>query len=393
MNTIDVIDGGAGFDTITILAGGLDSLVAPATPVISNVERIDNGEGAATVLDLRSVTGLEQLWTTGAAGSYAEAKLTTVYGVSGCAGRAVNLDFTNSALAGASTLQLATTMTGGAVADIIVAAADAGLIENLAINAASGNSVVDLDTNALTTLASVTVSGAGVVQLTETAAATTVLTNFDASENTGGVSYTSGALAAPVTVAGGEGNDTLNFGAAAAGGRLTLDAGAGNDIITGGAGRDTIVAGAGNDVVNGSASADTITLGEGNDVVVYTALTQSQFTAGATNTTRDVITDFKTSGTDTIDLAGIGGKSMNAGANLINIQNAVDALAPTATLADALGTIVAGNSAANAVSYFQFQGNTYVVVDDGAAAGAYNALDMVIELSGSVTLATADFAF
>jgi Ca2+-binding RTX toxin-like protein len=75
-----------------------------------------------------------------------------------------------------------------------------------------------------------------------------------------------------VTVAGGDGNDSITGG----GGADTLDGGAGDDTIVGGngsdkivaaAGDDTVDAGAGNDTVDGGEGADTVKTGDGDDAI------------------------------------------------------------------------------------------------------------------------------
>ncbi|QTR44949.1 hypothetical protein J9253_13110 [Thiothrix litoralis] len=86
----------------------------------------------------------------------------------------------------------------------------------------------------------------------------------------------------------------------------TITTNTGNDVVTGSARGDTINVGAGNDTVNGSTGADTITLGAGTDRVVYTSLAQSNSpVTGVATTGTDTIVDF-VSGTDVIDLTGLG---------------------------------------------------------------------------------------
>jgi hypothetical protein len=381
----DVIDGGAGFDTLNISAG---AFATGAAPVISNVERINNAVTGAN-LDLTSVTGAQQIWSSGAAASYTNANINTVFGAQGAGPVGATIGFAGS-LAGATTLQLTTAVTGGQTATFALAtAAQAQAIEAVSINAASGNSVVALDVN-LDTLATVTVTGAGRVQVNTLE---TTITTFDASATTGGVTFTSGALTAAATVTGGSGNDVLNFAAAVATAPVTINAGAGNDIITGGAGADTINAGEGNDIVNASLGADTITLGAGNDFVVYTAGGQS---TGTTAAALDTITDFNVSGDDTINLSGIAGTEVLTSAQtLVLVQNAVDALAAGSTLQQAANAAFAaattGGAGVNEVLHFQFGGNTYVGVDVGNTDTYVSGTDLLVELTGTVALSASDF--
>ena len=105
----------------------------------------------------------------------------------------------------------------------------------------------------------------------------------DAVQITGsGTSYTVAGLPATVTVQGSEGaNDQLvvnalggNDSITAAGlpatvVGLTVDGGAGNDMITGGDGNDMLIGGDGNDTIIGGRGNDTAFLGAGNDTFVW----------------------------------------------------------------------------------------------------------------------------
>jgi Ca2+-binding RTX toxin-like protein len=368
LNNADIIDGGAGFDTLVIADVGIEGgLVAP---VIKDVERINNADAAT--INLTSVTGVQQIWATGAANTYTNANLATVFGAS--VDSTVTVDYTG-ALAGTNdVVNLA--VSGGAV--LTLATADAAAVEGLNV-AAVGNGTVAA--GVLTALKAIEVSGSGIVTVTNVA---TTLTSFDASDSTGRVTYTSGALTADATVAGGSGNDVLNFAAATATSKVTIDGGAGNDQITGGAANDTINGGAGNDIITGGAGADNLTGGEGNDVFVYAAVAQS---FGTTSATIDKITDFGT-GSDKIDVSATGLAATISPANQILLENAVAALAPGATLAQAIDAADAF-LLVDTVAWFSFGGNTYVIGADAAAATA----DFVVELTGAVDLSAGSFTF
>ncbi len=82
-----------------------------------------------------------------------------------------------------------------------------------------------------------------------------------------------GPFSTAITINGEAGSDTLN----AAGGDDTLDGGAGGDVVSGGGGNDAVDGGAGKDGLKGGDDADrvdggggddTVTAGEGDDVVI-----------------------------------------------------------------------------------------------------------------------------
>ena len=73
-----------------------------------------------------------------------------------------------------------------------------------------------------------------------------------------------------LTINAGNGNDTINASGVPAGViGLTIDGGAGNDIITGSQGADTFIGGDGNDTVVGGRGNDVALLGNGNDTFTW----------------------------------------------------------------------------------------------------------------------------
>jgi Ca2+-binding RTX toxin-like protein len=84
---------------------------------------------------------------------------------------------------------------------------------------------------------------------------------------------------------------------------------AGNDLLIGTNGKDKISGLAGNDTLVGGLGVDNLTGGLGADVFKFNASNET----GKTSATRDVITDFKHSEGDKIDLSGIDANSKLAG--------------------------------------------------------------------------------
>jgi hypothetical protein len=75
-----------------------------------------------------------------------------------------------------------------------------------------------------------------------------------------------GALAdAPMTLAAGAGNDSVVTGA----GKDTVDGGTGDDLLLGGAGSDSVTGGNGADFINGGVGTDVEVLGNGDDTAAW----------------------------------------------------------------------------------------------------------------------------
>lgn len=132
--------------------------------------------------------------------------------------------------------------------------------------------------------------------------------------------------------------------------------------FTGGAGDDTVTLGAGN----------TVTGGAGNDTFTINLNT-------AVND-RSVITDFGAG--DTIEMGSANGSGAdNALGDALVVND------PKATLDD----YVNAATQTEGVAWFQYEGNTYVVVNDGTA-GFDASADYIVQLSGSVDLSDAVMA-
>lgn len=259
--------------------------------------------------------------------------------------------------------------------------------------------LVGVDISALTELTAVngSSSSAGLVISGTDAATLASITGGTGADNITVAPTNTSAVA--LTVDAGAGNDTIN---ATAGNNatLTLNGGAGNDIfnvtttVAGTLGNVIVNGGAGNDVVNLTAVGVTattgshnviITLGDGNDTLAVKALgnLNGTFTTGdatqiaAANTAiaADLVkvTDFNASN-DVLNMSAITGTTFQA---LNNAQ--VANVAAAATLAEAVTSVASAVGAAHATS-FAFGGNTYVFVNDAAAAVGNG--DGLIELTG-----------
>ena len=255
------------------------------------------------------------------------------------------------------------TVTAANVETINITAAD--------IDTTAAGSAAEIAELALvaTSATKVVVSGNNGLDLTGTTGAK--ITTFDAS----GV-VANGTADADANLA-----VTFTFTNITAGEAVTIIGGAGDDELTGTAqANDTITGGKGIDTITYTGGKDTFTGGEGADKFVIGAKT------AASLGTKDLY----------LTISDLGkGDSINV-ASLLNNATTVDSIAKIsvasgATFEQALNASIAGN--ANDVKWFQFENNTYLVVD-GAAAGSVfvDGTDSVIKITGLVDLSTSSIS-
>ena len=151
----------------------------------------------------------------------------------------------------------------------------------------------------------------------------------------------------------GSGLDTLKFFENVTGSAYadTLSGNSSGNILNGGAGNDTLVGGSGNDRLIGGAGTDSLTGGTGADTYVFGAL--SDMGIGAL---RDVISGFKTTELDQLDLTGLDANPLTATVDAFTFigSNAFDPTNATGQIRFADG-ILEGSVNADATPEFQFE--------------------------------------
>jgi len=221
-------------------------------------------------------------------------------------------------------------------------------------NTTSTNTGVHTLTLVDTSTTSITVNGSGAVVLTATG--DTALTTVTASANTGGFTMSDTGTATTVT------------GSATAANIITANTGTTAVTINGGSGSDILTANAGLDVLHGNGGIDTF--------VVQTA--------SASTNVYTTVADFVKG--DSLTLVNLGTETF---------ATAKISLAGTASFTDYLNaaTGTADNSSDGAITWFQFNGNTYVVEalgDHTLATGSNGAFvvgtDIVVALTGTLDL-------
>jgi S-layer protein len=226
----------------------------------------------------------------------------------------------------------------------------------------------------------------------------TAVTSVDASGITkGGLNWTAGALANAASIKGSAGAD--NITATAATKSVTIDAGDGAnfitvnnsnantitsgkdvDTITTGTGADTINAGAGNDVISSGKGLDMVTGGAGNDTFKITTPNNGNSYGTITDLSAgDMVQGLSLHGT----LGWTGGGST---AGKIT-------LASTAAFQDYLDAAASGDGSTNSVAaWFQYNGDTFIVIDNSSDATFHNGQDVVVKASGPVDLSSSTIA-
>ena len=216
----------------------------------------------------------------------------------------------------------------------------------------------------------------------------TKFTNIDFSGQTASgalVSFTTDALTTASTIKGGAGANTIVASAATKaityigqdkvdtitinnGKDNAVNLGGGNDSYTGGTGNETINGGAGNDTIAAGTGADIITGGTGNDTITFVANANRGTYATLTDASAGDVLNFADLGTETFASTKI-------------------TLAATASFSDYLDQATTGDgSAAAALGWFQYGGDTYVVEDKSADAAFVVGTDIIVKLSGLVEL-------
>ena len=222
----DVINGGAGTDTLRIVAS--NTAVQNIVPTLTSVENVEyQGFAAATnTLNLTTSSSVEKVSLVNGNSSLNVTNAASIVDLAASnttAGGILTVNYTAAAVAGTADVQ-AISLNNTVGTEFVVNG-----VETFNIAAVGANTGASVFGNAVTT---VNVSGAGSLVLANPLDVT--MTTFNAAANTGGVTATfSGGN---VTATGGAGNDTFNFGAG-----LTATAGVVvGDVVNGGAGIDTV---------------------------------------------------------------------------------------------------------------------------------------------------------
>ena len=356
LTTADTVVGGAGTDTVSVTGADYSTVAAGGTLAALNSK----------------VTGVEVLEFTGAAA-------TTINGNTFTNTEVTKILFNTTAAGAIDTVDAAGSARTYAVGELNAGAltlngkADVTSF-NVSLEGITGNGGDVGAVTAAFTNNTASQVGTGTINLAS------IGTNDAANVNTTGViTGTSNGVALTNTNVVVTGSHDLTIGGLGTAGTINASAFTGKLIATGSTGQDFITGGSAADTINATVGGDSYTGGAGNDTFRFTNVNQGSSTALTT------ITDF-TSGADKLALVGITNGTPVVNATAVNVSAAAD-------FQGALNIAASGAGNANSiVDYFQFQGNTYVVVDN-TAGGTFAATDAVIKLSGLVAPVANDFTF
>ena len=330
----------AGISNFEVLQVTTANAVAAQTINLANLDDINsvilNGNDATLTVDKFGANG--SLTLTGALTAATEAKLTDATGTA---------DVFNITISGEESINNTGALTVAGVETINITSTDtrANDIE-AGVKAIAAHTLTLVDTKAKT----INITGNAALNLTNDATNVEV-TLIDGSAMTGALTAASTNTTAAQTIKGGSGND----------------------VLTGGAMADVLIGGAGNDTLKSGSGLNTLTGGEGADVFVIDA-------ASLNVNSYSTITDFENL-KDEIRFVGA-----------TSFASSKVTLGATAVFQDY------ANAAMNAVgsgalSWFQYGGDTYILMDAGADSTTFvNGTDKIVKLTGLVDLSLMPFS-
>lgn len=370
-SAFDVIDGGAGTDTLNVYSDDTGNVndTFPSTITVKNVEIVNilnaNAAAAGVFGDASKYEGVQQLWQVGFADNVTKLAATTTAGF-----KTVDANVSVAPTDAAASVAIALdnygegrtiTVDGSAAAATLNAVTVSGTVKDTNADATVAATTLAVTTGKDVESVTVTTAVKTTLTVTENAAsgATKDVRTVDASASTGAVTFagsvTGGTAGSVATIKGGSGDDTLTIVTAtlkddastAADETVSalVDGGAGKDNITintTGTGTTTVNAGDGNDTVTLTADGSgklTVNLGAGDDIFKG---------AGAVAGTDSIDAG---AGTDTLLLSMVGVANIGAFANFENFDVAglnstldVDILATKNTVTEIVGSAALGGN-------------------------------------------------
>jgi hypothetical protein len=201
INNQDILDGGAGTDTLNAT---FDDNVSAR---ISNIENFILSDSDGNIFNAINVSGVTSLEYTASGGNASITNLGAIPIVT-LTNQAVNvdIDFVNSVVSGTSD-SMTLNLQGNTDGDITIEG-----METINMVTSGGASVLDINDGAGTSLSTVNVSGSSNITLNDTTAFEAAVTTVNAADLTGTLTISTAMTAATHIITGGSGNDIVNLG-------------------------------------------------------------------------------------------------------------------------------------------------------------------------------------
>lgn len=234
LNAGDVLDGGAGTDTLNISISGTNTGGVGTTAVtLSNIENISvsnfqTDDAQDNTISLAQASGIQKISLSSSAAT-GDTLFTSVRSIvtaeMGNGAGDLSITYTDAAVAGTADTQTLN-LKGQTAGEFVVAAATTGGVETIAINSATSANTVKVTSSTAT---AITVSGDQDLTLTE--GMTNTLTSVNASSLTGKLTFTHNEATA-INIVGGSANDSITFSADNFTSADSVDGGAGTDTLS-----------------------------------------------------------------------------------------------------------------------------------------------------------------
>lgn len=370
---VTVIDAGDGVDTV---AAAL--INASNAAQFKNFENIDISAAANLDVELMTGSAITGLTLTGGANG---ATLTNVAAGVGLSVSGSNTDVSTIGVKGAATGtadSFTTTFVGEAAADATALAPTTIAAGTVVTNGVESLKVVSSGTGFVTNTLAVTDNALQTLTVTGDKGLALTFAGTNGTAVTGVTDTVNGVK----TIDGSAATGVLNINTSnltnIANTGLTVKTGTANDVITL-AQKATIDAGAGDDLITSAVAGGTFTGGAGKDKFdVGLSIAEAGKLTEATGAFKNVITDF--SAGDSIKFAdgatAFTSAKVALGAGVTNLDQAL-----------VQATITPGDSS---ITWFQYGTSTYIVANDATAG--YGVDDTVVKLTGLVDLSTATFS-
>lgn len=387
----DSIDGGLGVNTMIATVAQVNSTaITTAWTNVSNIQTLQLSDAMATGSTITTANVASSINRVNLDGANNDGTLNLAAGsdtVAAFTAQALGTLTIDAAGAGTGdTLTILNTLTAGQMFQSTADNLTVTDFETVTLNTGSYNTPEAQNSGAINvgTTAALVITGANTLTQGTGNAAQITANSIDASGLTGSAALIMGTVAASglVSITGSANADTLLGDSSS-----SIHGGAGNDSIVGGSGNDTLHGGQGNDTITGQGGVDSINGNEGNDTMIFaTTQLKSNATVDGGDGTADVLsfTSFvagtdgtasvlsRVSNMEVLQLAGAGATAANNIVTMTNFAN--NSGFTTVNIGDQAGATTAGNIGYNVQNASSVLNTVAVVSVQTTSGGTTNNL-------------------